>query len=507
MTVYNLNFRILGDARKNPEKLRWSTTDEFMIVHSTEKRENFLKIYLDDILSIKDSEEVPESLEIIFYPLVNSRRERQRGAIFGENFLNFGIELKLRLKPPIPPHLPMKLKNRKILVLINPFSGQKKALNLYNTFCRPVFLDAGIECEIRYTKSQNHGTEIVQNLDIDNYESIAIVSGDGLVNEVITGLLIRGDRERALKFPILHIPGGTANALAASVAFKSGEPFSPRGGFCKEMTLMGSRPVFRKLRLNHFEGEKEGHKCMFLSAVWGLFADIDICSERFRWAGMIRLHMEAFIRIMQLPTVAKYKGTVSYLPINDDEIIRKTRLRWNEARKKFGKKHFAGGHVDEIVNPDLFSELKSKRISIEKSFENQAVTKMTSLRDPVPSDWITVSGEFVYVMVSSASHLGSDLPYMPMTKLEEEILYLTIIDWKVVQNRIQVAGMFVEMDHCAHLDYRCFQVIPVLACRIEPEPGTGGCVAVDGEPCTRGSSFQAVSTNLCATVVSRQLRD
>ena len=278
------------------------------------------------------------------------------------------------------------------------------------------------------------------------------------MTEVITGLLTRGDRERALKFPILHIPGGTANALAASIAFKAGEPFSPRGGFCREMALMSTRPVFRKLRLNHFEGEMDGHKCMFLSAVWGLLADIDICSERFRWAGMIRLHMEAFIRIMQLPSVAKYRGKVSYLPVNDDEMIRKTRLRWNEARKKFGKGHFAGGQVEDIADPESLLEQKSKTISVEDSFKGQSNIKMNSLQDPVPSDWVTISGEFVYVMVSSASHLGSDIPYLPMTKLEEEILYLTVIDWKVVQNRFQIAGMFIEMDHCAHLDYRCFQV-------------------------------------------------
>lgn len=58
-------------------------------------------------------------------------------------------------------------------------------------------------------------------MNLNNYGAIAVVSGDGLISEVILGLLTRVDRNRALKLPILHIPCGTGNGLAASVAFQS----------------------------------------------------------------------------------------------------------------------------------------------------------------------------------------------------------------------------------------------------------------------------------------------
>lgn len=61
--------------------------------------------------------------------------------------------------------------------------------------------------------------QIAKELALDDYEGVALVSGDGLVSEFIQGLVERTDRERALKFPILHIPGGTGNGLAASVAY------------------------------------------------------------------------------------------------------------------------------------------------------------------------------------------------------------------------------------------------------------------------------------------------
>jgi hypothetical protein len=60
---------------------------------------------------------------------------------------------------------------------------------------------------------------------------------------------------------------------------------------------MCARPAYRSLRLNHVQTAEDGELAMFLTANWGLMADIDLGSERFRWAGMIRLHIEAFIRI------------------------------------------------------------------------------------------------------------------------------------------------------------------------------------------------------------------
>uniref|UniRef100_A0A0M3HIA3 Uncharacterized protein n=1 Tax=Ascaris lumbricoides TaxID=6252 RepID=A0A0M3HIA3_ASCLU len=60
---------------------------------------------------------------------------------------------------------------------------------------------------------------------------------------------------------------------------------------------MVARPRYLPLRICHVQTERDGDKAMFLSATWGLVADIDIGSERFRWAGMVRLHIEAFIRI------------------------------------------------------------------------------------------------------------------------------------------------------------------------------------------------------------------
>ena len=50
-----------------------------------------------------------------------------------------------------------------------------------------------------------------------------ICSGDGLIYEVINGLMRRLDWRRAIQTPIGVIPCGTGNALAASILWKAGE--------------------------------------------------------------------------------------------------------------------------------------------------------------------------------------------------------------------------------------------------------------------------------------------
>jgi len=123
----------------------------------------------------------------------------------------------------------------------------------------------------------------------------------------------------------------------------------------------------------------------------------------------------------------------------------------------------------------------------------------------VPAEWETIEGEFVFVCLTSMSHIGSDLPYHPSAKLEEEVFYLSFVDWRTLKSRLHMAHLMITIDRCSHLDHRCLQVIPVLACRVEPAQGTGGYVALDGEAvCGPGSRFQVTASKLRATVVARE---
>ncbi|KAI6233611.1 DAGKc domain-containing protein [Aphelenchoides fujianensis] len=362
--------------------------------------------------------------------------------------------------------------------------------------------------ELKRTEHANHAVELMQQLDLDDYAAVAVLSGDGLIAEVLRGLLTRADdRDRALRFPILHVPCGTSNALAGAVCFKSREPFSPRDDFSRELALMIACPVYRGLRLQHVQTAHDGDWLMFMTAAWGLIADIDLGSERFRALGLIRLHVEAFIRIAQLPTMARYKGRVSYKPVNDKQLLRNTLLKAEEAWRELGAAHFALGRVELFEGDgDVGSGGSTEKPirSVAEAFEGTHVGGETpALSSPVPSDWITMEGEFVFVCCSALSHLGSDLPYIPSARMEEEVFYLTFIDWRTLKSRFHMGHLLITVDRCTHLDHTCLHMLPVTACRIEPAAGAGGFIAIDGEPVTSGAPFQVTSTPLQATVIAR----
>uniref|UniRef100_A0A1I8EBX0 DAGKc domain-containing protein n=1 Tax=Wuchereria bancrofti TaxID=6293 RepID=A0A1I8EBX0_WUCBA len=279
-------------------------------------------------------------LILIIYPVIKKRRRFVRVS------LTFSCEdtakyadkfIATKITATRAPHLITDIirPRRHILVIVNPFSGQKRGLKLWETHVEPILQIANIDYDIVKTIYRKHAVEIAKNLILDNYDAVASISGDGLILEVISGFLMRNDRERALKMPLAHIPGGTSNGLAASICFQCNEPFSPRGIFCTEMAIMLARPRYLPLRINHVQTEHDGSKAMFMSLTWGLIADIDIGSERFRWAGMARLHMEAFLRVANLPHVARYKGRISYLPVLG-----------NVLQNDLGHENYAKGHFE-----------------------------------------------------------------------------------------------------------------------------------------------------------------
>lgn len=68
------------------------------------------------------------------------------------------------------------------------------------------------------TEHQGHAIQIAKELDIHAYDVVVTVSGDGVIHEVINGLLQRGDAREAMKSVSLGvIPGGTGNALVISL--------------------------------------------------------------------------------------------------------------------------------------------------------------------------------------------------------------------------------------------------------------------------------------------------
>eukprot|EP00911_Craspedida_sp_UC1_P000233 UC1_evm1s177 len=100
---------------------------------------------------------------------------------------------------------------RRLLVLVNPLSGTKKAHGIYERKVLPLLELAHVAVTLQMTEYAGHARDIAAELDLSAFDVVACVSGDGLFSEVTQGLVSRQDWRKALRMPLAIIPAGSGN--------------------------------------------------------------------------------------------------------------------------------------------------------------------------------------------------------------------------------------------------------------------------------------------------------
>ncbi|XP_037675396.1 sphingosine kinase 2 [Choloepus didactylus] len=209
------------------------------------------------------------------------------------------------ITPELLPRAP------RLLLFVNPFGGRGLAWQWCKNHVLPMISEAGLSFNLIHTERQNHARELVQGLSLREWDGIVTLSGDGLLYEVLNGLLDRPDWEEAMKMPVGILPCGSGNALAGAV--------NQHGGFEQALGLdlllncslllchSGRRPLdLLSVTL------ASGTRCFsFLAVAWGFVSDVDIQSERFRALGSARFTLGT---VLGLATLHTYHGRFSYLP-------------------------------------------------------------------------------------------------------------------------------------------------------------------------------------------------
>jgi len=116
----------------------------------------------------------------------------------------------------------------RLLLIVNPFSGRKKGLEIFQTIVIPMLDQAGIDYDSVITTHAGHAEEVmipkdedvVDGIsDISKYTGLVAIGGDGSVYEVLQGIKKRPDSEQVLQsLSIGHIGAGTSNGLSATLA-------------------------------------------------------------------------------------------------------------------------------------------------------------------------------------------------------------------------------------------------------------------------------------------------
>ncbi|KAM6223613.1 sphingosine kinase 2 [Rhynchocyon petersi] len=199
----------------------------------------------------------------------------------------------------------------RLLLLVNPFGGRGLAWQWCKNHVLPMISEAGLSFNLIQTERQNHARELVQGLSLGEWDGIVTASGDGLLYEVLNGLLTRPDWEEAIKMPVGILPCGSGNALAGAINQLGG--FEPALGLdlllnCSLLLCRGGSHPLDLLSVTLASGSR----CFsFLSVAWGFVSEVDIQSERFRALGSARFTLGTVLGLAALHT---YRGRLSYLP-------------------------------------------------------------------------------------------------------------------------------------------------------------------------------------------------
>lgn len=345
---------------------------------------------------------------------------------------------------------------KRIFIILNPYGGKKSARRIFHSEIRPLLLAANIIYTLQETEHHLHAQELAFKLDFRKYDGIVCVSGDGVLVEVVNGLLQREDWDTAIKVPLGIIPAGTGNGLAKSILDAVGENYS-----IQNATFAVIKGHKRTLDVTTvLQGKTRFFSILMLS--WGLIADIDIESEKYRWMGGTRLDFYCILRVMKL---RKYHGNIEFVPAPEHE---------------------------SLGEPKNEKEIIASNIEISKQGRDGDTEVLQGYRGPnscfEDSDWRFLEGPFISIMLVNVPWVGTDAMPAPKAKFSDGFLDLVLIKDcpKAALASILLMtgdGSHVKSPYVMYLKVKAFKLVP--GNRVG-DSAKGGIIDVDGEVVARG---------------------
>ncbi|KAF9206247.1 Sphingosine kinase 1 [Podila verticillata] len=197
-------------------------------------------------------------------------------------------------------------KQRRILFLINPKGGVGRAQTISNTIVKPMLEHSGLEVTEQYTEYARHAVDIAHKVDLNAFDALVVISGDGVLHEIINGLLSRPDWDQARRLPVGVISAGSGNAIATSLGTRNQYVAA----------LAAIRGETAKMDIFSMSQLDRPRIYSMLLFSWGMTSDADLESERYRWLGHLRFEIAAFVRMIRL---RRYPGKVYVLPPKDGD--------------------------------------------------------------------------------------------------------------------------------------------------------------------------------------------
>uniref|UniRef100_A0A1I8G325 ADP-ribosylation factor-like protein 6 n=1 Tax=Macrostomum lignano TaxID=282301 RepID=A0A1I8G325_9PLAT len=220
--------------------------------------------------------------------------------------------------------------SKPVLALANPVSGRGRAVPLFRSVTMTVLQEADIAYRLVETEYSGYARSLIrEDPSLMAYGAIVAVGGDGLVHEMLNGLVDRffdsgndagGLADALRRMPLACLPAGSGNGLGASLAFANGDKLnSSSENFLTTCTFNLTRSSPRPLDLAYVELLSSGANrqiVSFLSPInYGFLARIDFESERWRGClGGARFAADFVSRLASPRSLPSCRARLAYLP-------------------------------------------------------------------------------------------------------------------------------------------------------------------------------------------------
>ncbi|XP_004601257.2 ceramide kinase-like protein [Sorex araneus] len=117
---------------------------------------------------------------------------------------------------------------KSLKILLNPQSHKKEATQIYYEKVEPLLKIAGIKTDVTITEYEGHALSLLKECELQGFDGVVCVGGDGSASEVAHALLLRAQRNAGMEtdsiltpvqaqLPLGIIPAGSTNVLAHSL--------------------------------------------------------------------------------------------------------------------------------------------------------------------------------------------------------------------------------------------------------------------------------------------------
>lgn len=224
-----------------------------------------------------------------------------------------------------------------LLLFINPFGGKKNAMQIYEKYGKTLFQIAGVEVTVNVSQRKDQIRDFLINHNLDMFDSVACVGGDGTVSELFNGLVLRECKVKQIDFddidatlpkptlPIGIIPGGSTDTIA----------------YCIHGTTDPTTAVLQiifgdSLGLDLVSVYDESSLLKLYASVlsYGYLGDVAYHSDQYRWMGPRRYDYSGFKKLMRNKGYEGELAIYSDKDEIDDEVCRENCNRCLSSQKR-----------------------------------------------------------------------------------------------------------------------------------------------------------------------------